>query len=89
MRRFVLRLLENADPLTLLFYLPACSCTFHLVHLLVCWWYNATFPTNASWWLVNAVCAAIMCVSGEFLCLRTELQEIPVGYAALNTKADL
>lgn len=65
------------------------SCTFHIVHLCVCWWYNAMFPTNASWWLLNAVCAAIMCVCGEFLCLRTELQEIPVGYAALNTKADL
>lgn len=65
------------------------SCTFHIVHLCICWWYNAMFPTNASWWLLNAVCAAIMCVCGEFLCLRTELQEIPVGYQALNTKADL
>lgn len=47
------------------------------------------FPVNMSWWLLNAVCAAIMCVCGEFLCLRTELKEIPVGYAALNSKADL
>lgn len=30
-----------------------------------------------------------MCVGGEFLCLKTELKEIPVGYAALNQKADV
>jgi hypothetical protein len=65
------------------------SCTFHLVHLVICWWYNAAFPTNMSWWLLNAVCATIMCVCGEFLCLKTELKEIPVGYQALNNKVDL
>lgn len=65
------------------------SCTFHIVHLVICWFYNASFPSTVSWWLLNAVCAALMCVCGEFLCLKTELQEIPVGYQALNQRVDL
>ncbi|CAD7092673.1 unnamed protein product [Hermetia illucens] len=65
------------------------SCTFHFLHLVVCWWYNASFPSNFSWWFLNAICVALMCVGGEFLCLKTELKEIPVGYAALNQKADV
>lgn len=65
------------------------SCTFHAIHLAVCWYYNSSFPTTFSWWLLHAVCAALMCVCGEFLCLKTELQEIPVGYQALNQRVDL
>lgn len=65
------------------------SCTFQIIHLLICWYYNSTFPTAISWWMLNAVCAAIMCVCGEFLCLKAELAEIPVGYQALNQKVDL
>lgn len=65
------------------------SCTFHIFHLFVCWWFNASFPWTFSWWLLNCVCATIMCALGEVLCLKTELKEIPVGYTALNTKADL
>uniref|UniRef100_U5EWV6 Protein SYS1 homolog n=1 Tax=Corethrella appendiculata TaxID=1370023 RepID=U5EWV6_9DIPT len=65
------------------------SCTFHGIHLLICWWYNAEFPA-ASCWLLNCVCATLMCVCGEFLCLKTELREIPIhGYSSLNTKVDL
>lgn len=65
------------------------SCTFHLIHLVICWFYNATFPATFSWWFLNAICATLMCVCGEFLCLKMELQEIPVGYSALSTKGDL
>ncbi|EDS29517.1 conserved hypothetical protein [Culex quinquefasciatus] len=63
--------------------------TFHVIHLVVCWWYNSAFPATISWWLLNAVCTALMCVGGEFLCLKTEMREIPVGYSALNNKVDL
>lgn len=64
------------------------SCTFHIIHLIICWFYNSSFPSTVSWWLLNAVCAAIMCICGEFICLKTELQEIPVGYQALNQRVD-
>lgn len=65
------------------------SCTFHIIHLVICWLYNGTFPSTFSWWFLNAICATLMCVGGEFLCLKIELKEIPVGYSALDTKADL
>uniref|UniRef100_A0A1A9VVY1 Protein SYS1 homolog n=1 Tax=Glossina austeni TaxID=7395 RepID=A0A1A9VVY1_GLOAU len=65
------------------------SCTFHFFHLLICWHYNSSFPSNISWWLVNAITTAIMCIGGEFLCLKSELKEIPVGYSALNQKSDV
>jgi len=62
------------------------SCTVHFLHLVICIFYNAGLPHTLSWWLVNTVCTAILCVSGEFLCMRTELQSIPVS---MGPKADL
>lgn len=60
------------------------SFTWHFIHLIICWWYSRAFPFSMSWWLLNIVCAALMCITGEFLCLKTELQEIPVGYLKLT-----
>ncbi|XP_063702403.1 protein SYS1 homolog [Culicoides brevitarsis] len=60
------------------------SFTWHLFHLIICWWYSQSFPTTFSWWLLNIACATLMCITGEFLCLKTELQEIPVGYLKLT-----
>lgn len=62
------------------------SSTAHLIHLIVCWYYNGHFPSAFSWWLLNLACLTIMCVSGEFLCMRTELQAIPLN---MGPKADL
>ncbi|XP_035718209.1 protein SYS1 homolog [Vespa mandarinia] len=55
------------------------ACTAHLIHLCCCWAYNASFPTSFSWWSLNIVSLSIMCVCGEFLCMRTELQAIPLS----------
>ena len=44
-------------------------------HLIYC-------PIVFSWWVINTVCVALMCVSGEFLCMRTELRAIPVSMAS-------
>lgn len=65
------------------------TCTYHVIHLFICWFYNGLFPSTFSWWFLNAVCATVMCVCSEFLCLQIELKEIPVGYTPLDTKADL
>ncbi|KAG5872414.1 hypothetical protein JTB14_013659 [Gonioctena quinquepunctata] len=62
------------------------SCTWHVVHLVICWFYNKQFPTTFSWWALNTACATLMCVCGEFLCLRTELADIPLS---LGPKTDL
>ncbi|CAK1590867.1 unnamed protein product [Parnassius mnemosyne] len=63
------------------------SCTFYGIHLIACWVYNGTFPTTFSWWMLNIACAAITCVTAEFLCLRTELQAIPLSN--IGAKVDL
>ena len=79
----------------------------HLLHLLVCLWWNTALPATLTWsqsyldanlsnkssldtksisrWVINLVCAALMCVTGEFLCMRTELRTIPVNMAGGNT----
>jgi len=63
------------------------TCTVHFFHLLGCWYYNNyTFGHTITWWFINIVCMTIMCVSGEFLCMRTELRAIPVS---MTPKADL
>merc|ERR1719150_2398569 len=63
------------------------TCTVHLFHLLACWYYNNfTFGNTITWWFINIVCMTVMCVSGEFLCMRTELRAIPVS---MTPKADL
>jgi hypothetical protein len=62
------------------------SCTWHFIHLIICWFYNGSFPTTFSWWALNVACATLMCVCAEFLCLRTELKAIPLS---LGPKTDL
>ena len=54
------------------------SVTIHLFHLIACCYYNGYFPITYSWWLLNAVCVTVMCVCGEFLCMKSELSSIPV-----------
>ena len=39
-----------------------------------------------SWWITNIVVIVIMTVLGEFLCMRTEMKEIPLG---TSSKVDL
>lgn len=55
--------------------------TVHFFHLLGCWFYSSRFPLALTWWLVQAVCIALMAVIGEYLCMRTELKEIPLNSA--------
>ncbi|XP_014661887.1 PREDICTED: protein SYS1 homolog [Priapulus caudatus] len=54
------------------------STTVHVVHFLLCWCYNYQMPNTVAWWLLNLVCLILMTVTGEFLCMRTELKAIPV-----------
>lgn len=62
------------------------TCTVHFFHVLLCWYYNGFLANNFSWWVINTISVTIMCVSGEFLCMRTELKAIPVSMSA---KVDL
>jgi len=62
------------------------SVTAHLLHFTVSMFYNSAFPSSASWWILQLSCVTIMCVLGEFLCLRSEMKAIPLG---LNSRVDL
>ncbi|KAK8380191.1 hypothetical protein O3P69_016671 [Scylla paramamosain] len=52
--------------------------TAHVIHLCASWWYNGHLPSQPSVWLLNLVTITLMCVLGEYLCMRTEMQHIPV-----------
>lgn len=62
------------------------TCTLHLFHLIICWIFNGMFPHSASWWLTSVICTVLMTVLGEYLCMRTELQAIPLS---MGPKTDL
>ncbi|CAO1433959.1 unnamed protein product [Diamesa serratosioi] len=65
-------------------------CTFHIIHIVICWCYDSKFPNTLSYWMLNLVSGILMTVSGEYLCLKTELKDIPVvGYSSLSTRSDL
>jgi len=61
------------------------SVTIYFLHLVACIYYNGGIPTTFSWWLINLVSTMVLCVTGEFLCMRTELQSIPVNMQAQKT----
>ncbi|CAG7837338.1 unnamed protein product [Allacma fusca] len=52
--------------------------TTYIFHLIICWMYNGVLPTSPSWWLMTVAGIAVMCVCGEFLCLKQEMQDIPL-----------
>jgi nicotinamide riboside transporter PnuC len=63
------------------------TCTVFLFHIAACWVYNGFLANTLSWWVINVVSITLMCVTGEFLCMRTELKAIPVSMSA--SKVDL
>jgi len=51
--------------------------TVHFIHLIVCIFYTG-FP-RWLWWIINIFTIALTAVLGEYLCLRNDLREIPLG----------
>lgn len=54
-------------------------CTMHLIHLIVCSIYSRHFPSSSAWWIANILSTILTTVMSEYLCMRFELKEIPVG----------
>ncbi|KAJ9527285.1 hypothetical protein QJQ45_025567 [Haematococcus lacustris] len=52
--------------------------TAYFLHLVACWGYEG-FPLSLAWWTVNALGLLITSLLGEWLCVRREMQEIPLG----------
>ncbi|XP_054765350.1 protein SYS1 homolog [Lytechinus pictus] len=61
------------------------SVTMHFFHFIACWMYNSWIPSSMAWWFTNIGCIALTTVLGEYLCMRTELKDIPLTGA----RADL
>ncbi|CAA6672716.1 unnamed protein product [Spirodela intermedia] len=53
------------------------SATLFIIHLLICIVYGG-WPSSVTWWVVNGACLVVMALVGEWLCIRRELQEIPI-----------
>lgn len=53
------------------------SATLYIIHLFICIVYGG-WPSSVTWWIVNGTGFAVMALLGEWLCMRQELQEIPI-----------
>lgn len=53
------------------------SATLYIIHLFICIVYGG-WPSSVTWWIVNGTGFAVMAFLGERLCMRQELQEIPI-----------
>eukprot|EP00850_Spirogloea_muscicola_P011822 SM000074S21732 [mRNA] locus=s74:542732:543944:- [translate_table: standard] len=54
------------------------TATTYIIHLALCTAY-AGLPATFTWWLVNGLALVFMAVLGEWLCMRRELRDIPLG----------
>ncbi|KNA11707.1 hypothetical protein SOVF_132600 [Spinacia oleracea] len=53
------------------------SATIYIIHLFICVVYGG-WPSSFTWWVVNIAGLAIMALLGEYLCIKRELQDIPI-----------
>ena len=51
--------------------------TAHFIHLCACSMYEG-WPHSWEWWAIIVMRATVMALFGEFLCMRREMQEIPL-----------
>jgi protein SYS1 len=54
------------------------SITWFLCHLAFVYLYNFSFPTHMEWYILHIVATIIMILLGEHLCVKRELDEIPL-----------
>uniref|UniRef100_A0A7S0V3X6 Protein SYS1 homolog n=1 Tax=Polytomella parva TaxID=51329 RepID=A0A7S0V3X6_9CHLO len=52
--------------------------TCYFIHFICCWHYRG-FPKSAAWWMTNIVGMTLMVLLGEWLCVRREMQDIPIA----------
>lgn len=61
------------------------AATFHLMHLLLCWQHGG-FPSSWEWWALNGGSLVGMALLGEYLCMKRELQDIPLFGSQRGTR---
>uniref|UniRef100_A0A7S0HYH8 Protein SYS1 homolog n=1 Tax=Phaeocystis antarctica TaxID=33657 RepID=A0A7S0HYH8_9EUKA len=59
--------------------------TAHILHLCFCVMYDG-FPASWEWWAVNLMSLIMMALLGEYLCMRRELQDIPLFGSSVRRK---
>eukprot|EP01025_Chloroclados_australasicus_P041013 TRINITY_DN4320_c0_g1_i1.p3 TRINITY_DN4320_c0_g1~~TRINITY_DN4320_c0_g1_i1.p3 ORF type:complete len:209 (+),score=16.23 TRINITY_DN4320_c0_g1_i1:177-803(+) len=52
--------------------------TCHFIHLCVCWGVIG-FPKSVEWWITNLLGLTVMTLLGEWLCVRREMEDIPMS----------
>ena len=52
--------------------------TLYLIHFCICFGFSG-FPAEMNWWLVNIFSLVLTAVLGEWLCMRREMRDIPLG----------
>ena len=52
--------------------------TLYFLHTVICMFYQDEFPLEWEWWLTHVVASVSMASLGEFLCARSEMQDIPL-----------
>jgi len=55
------------------------TATVHVLHLCGCALYDG-FPGSWEWWVINFTSLVVMSLLGEYLCMRREMQDIPLFY---------
>jgi hypothetical protein len=53
--------------------------TVYFYHILFCWFYNSQFPNTFSFWFTIVLSTSTMTLLSEYLCMKAELKEIPLG----------
>lgn len=56
------------------------TATLYVIHTFLCVVWGGV-PVTLIWWVLNGVCLVLMTVLGEWLCMRREQREIPLGGA--------
>jgi protein SYS1 len=60
--------------------------TCYFFHFILSWLFTLQFPLSVTWWTVQVLSAILATLLGEYLCLRGEMEAIPVGQ---NAKVDV
>ncbi|KAF8067111.1 sys1 [Scenedesmus sp. PABB004] len=55
------------------------AATAYIWHTLFVWGYSGKWPASAAWWSATGLGFVIMVLLGEWLCVRRELQDIPLS----------
>ncbi|CDW52915.1 SYS1 domain containing protein [Trichuris trichiura] len=60
------------------------SFTVYFFHFLLCLVRGGAIPTAVSWWLMQFLCVTVTTVLAEYMCMRVELQDIPLSLAPVS-----